>query len=72
MKRFSLISSENSANFDRRTILVGQVGPEIPPHTISQISLQIYTDLSDDQKSVKIRGIPRIRGKFHTLLIYSL
>ena len=35
---------------------MGQVDPDIappPPHSVSQISPQIYTELRDDQKSVK-------------------
>ena len=69
-KRVSHISLWNSASFDRWTISVGQVVPEIdPPHTAFQISHQIYTDHSDDQKPAKKRGIARIRGQFHCLII---
>ena len=47
---------------------MGQVVPEIPrPHTGFQISNQIYTDLRDDQKSAKKRGILLIHGQFHCL-----
>ena len=65
MKRYAILSSRNSEHFDRRTISVGQVVPEIPltPRPLYLIFQLIYTDLREDPKFGKIRGIPRIRGK---------
>ena len=49
-------------------ISVGQVVVEVPLHMAFQSSPQIYTDLTDDLKIVKINRILRIRGQFHSLV----
>ena len=45
MKRYAFLSSQNSAYFDRRTISVGQVVPEIPltpPLSLSNFSADLH------------------------------
>ena len=46
---------------------MAQVVVEVPLHIAFHSSPQIYIDLRDDQKIAKMRGIPRIRGQFHSL-----
>ena len=68
-----MLSSWNSANFDRWTTFVGQVDLQIhhppPPHMAKS---DFSADLHWSQIWPKIRekrGIPRIRGGFHCLCI---